>query len=157
MSESFKAEGSDFPNKHLEAYLKTDGKHGHLADFAAFGGPPDVPCLILETTGRKSGKKSLLPLIYGKDGENFVIIASKGGAPTHPVWYLNLDADPDVKIQVVDKKYTAKAVLAPAADRQRLYDMMSKIFPPYIKYQQITDREIPVVLLKPETEIDHLG
>jgi len=157
MSEDFKAEGADFPNHHLEAYLKTNGAHGHYADFTAFGGPPHVPCLILETTGRKTGTKHLLPLIYGKDGENFVIIASKGGAPKHPVWYLNLEADPAVKIQVVDKKYSAKAVLAPAADRQRLYDMMSEIFPPYIKYQQIADREIPVVLLQPEAEIDHLG
>ena len=129
MSEDFKVEGSDFPKRHLEAYLKTDGKNGHYADFTGFGGPPHVPCLILETTGRKSGKQQLLPLIYGEDGKNYVIIASKGGAPKHPVWYLNLAADPAVKIQVADKKYTGKAVVAPAADRQRLYDMMSKIYP----------------------------
>jgi deazaflavin-dependent oxidoreductase (nitroreductase family) len=115
-----------------------------------------VPCLILETTGRKSGMPQLLPLIYGKDGENFVIVASKGGAPKHPAWFLNLEAGPDIKFQVADKKYRGKAVVASSADRQRLFDMMAKIYPPYIAYQEKTDREIPVVLLQPEAEIDGL-
>lgn len=157
MTEAFKTTGADWQKRHLESYLETNGKIGHFADFTPLGGPPDVPCLLLETTGRKSGIQQILPLIYGMDGKNFVIIASKGGAPKHPAWFLNLESDPAVKFQVDDKKYSGKAVLAPAADRQRLYDMMAKIYPPYVEYQQKTDREIPVVLLQPAAEIDRLG
>jgi deazaflavin-dependent oxidoreductase (nitroreductase family) len=156
MTQNFKVEGPDWQQRHLDAYLESDGKIGHLVDFGAVGGPPAVPCLILETTGRKSGTPQLLPLIYGQDGENFVIVASKGGAPKHPAWFLNLEAGPEVKFQVVDKKYRGKAVVASSADRQRLFDMMAKIYPPYIAYQEKTDREIPVVLLQPEAEIDGL-
>src|SRR3978361_799991 len=109
MTERFKVEGPDWQTRHLQAYLETDGEHGHFADFTPLGGPPEVPCLILETTGRKSGAHQLLPLIYGKDGKDFVIIASKGGAPKHPAWFLNLDADPAVKFQIGGKKYSGKA------------------------------------------------
>jgi deazaflavin-dependent oxidoreductase (nitroreductase family) len=157
MTESYQLVGPDWQKRHLDDYLASNGKNGHLADFGPMGGPRAVPCLILETTGRKSGTPQILPLIYGKDGKNFVIVASKGGAPKHPAWFLNLEAQPQVQFQVVDKKYRGKAVVAPSADRPRLYEMMAKIYPPYIEYQQKTDREIPVVLLQPEAEIDHLG
>jgi deazaflavin-dependent oxidoreductase (nitroreductase family) len=141
---------------HLDIYLKTDGAEGHYADFTVAGGPKDTPCLILKTKGRKSGEPKLLPLIYGEDGGNFIIVASKGGAPNHPAWYLNLDADPNVEFQVGAKKYRGKASSTTGAERKRLYDLMAKIYPPYIDYQARTDREIPVVVLKPEGEIDKL-
>jgi len=155
MTESFKAGGPDWKNRHLDAYLKTGGKIGHLVDFTPAGGP-EVPCLIFQTIGRKSGKPQTLPLIYGKDGQNFVIVASKGGAPEHPAWYLNLEANPEVKFQVLEAKYTGKAEIAAEPERQRLFDMMAKIYPPYIEYQEKTEREIPVVILHPETTIDRL-
>lgn len=155
MTESFKAGGPDWNARHLDAYLKTGGKIGHLVDFTPEGGP-ETPCLILQTTGRKSGKPLTLPLIYGKDGQNFVVVASKGGAPAHPGWFLNLEANPEVKFQVVDAKYRGRAKIAAGAERKRLFDMMAKIYPPYIDYQKKTQREIPVILLEPEATIDRL-
>lgn len=156
MTQEFEAGGPDWNKRHLEAYLETDGAVGHLIDFTPLGGPAHTPCLILETIGRKSGQPQMLPLIYGKDGHDFVIVASKGGAPDHPAWYLNLDTQPDVKFQVLDKKYRGKARTVPSPDRERLFDMMAEIYGPYVDYQRNTDRKIPVVALAPEAEIDTL-
>jgi proline iminopeptidase len=155
MTETMKPGGPDWINRHIDAYLRTGGKLGHLVDFTP-AGHAETPCLILQTTGRKSGKTLNLPLIYGKDGENFIIVASKGGASAHPAWFFNLEADPDVKFQVLDAKYSAKAKIAGPGDRQRLFDMMAKVFPPYIDYQKKTEREIPVVILEPKGTIDRL-
>jgi len=142
---------------HLAAYLKTDGAEGHLVDFTVAGGAVDTPCLILKTTGRKSGEAKLLPLIYGEDAGRYVIVASKGGAPAHPAWYLNLEAKPEVEFQVVDKTYRGVArTVRDSAERKRLYAMMAVIFPPYIAYQAKTEREIPVVVLEPTAPIDRL-
>jgi deazaflavin-dependent oxidoreductase (nitroreductase family) len=142
---------------HLEAYLKTDGAEGHLVDFSAAGGPVETPCLILKTTGRRSGEAKMLPLIYGEDAGHYVIIASKGGAPDHPAWYLNLDAHPEVEFQVIDKKYRGVAqTVRDDAERDLLYAMMAAIYPPYIDYQAKTERRIPVVTLEPRTPIDRL-
>jgi len=156
MSEPIKVGEPDWTKKHLEAYLRTDGAVGHLFDFSAAGGPAATPCLILETTGRKTGQPQLLPLIYGKAEQNFVIVASKGGAPEHPAWYLNLHAQPAVKFQVADKKYRGRARTAASPEREQLFDMMAKIYPPYTEYQNKTERQIPVVVLEPEAEIDRL-
>jgi deazaflavin-dependent oxidoreductase (nitroreductase family) len=156
MSEEFKAGGADWNKRHLEAYLRTDGETGHLIDFTPVGGPAHTPCLILETIGRKSGQPTMLPLIYGEDGCAFIIVASKGGAPAHPAWFLNLEAQPEVKFQVVAKKYAGTARVVAGPERERLYAMMAEIYPPYIDYQQKTDREIPVVALEPVSEIDSL-
>jgi deazaflavin-dependent oxidoreductase (nitroreductase family) len=155
MTESFKAGGPGWNDRHLDAYLKTAGKIGHLVDFTPEGGA-ETPCLILQTTGRESGKKLTLALIYGKDGQNFVIVASPDGAPEHPEWFLDLEANPAIKLQVLDAKYSGKAQIAPPAERQRLFDMMAKIHPPYVAYQEQTGREIPVVILHPEAAIDRL-
>lgn len=141
---------------HVELYLKTDGAEGHEVDFRLPGVPP-VHCLLLQTTGRKSHAAHTTPLIYGKDGGGFVIIASKGGAPQHPAWFLNLKDHPEVRFQVADKKYRGNArIVADAADRTRLYAMMTGIYPPYRDYQAKTTREIPVVVLEPKEEIARL-
>jgi proline iminopeptidase len=155
MTESFKAGGPDWQNRHLDSYLKTGGKIGHLVDFTPAAGP-EVPCLILPTIGRKSGNTLTLPLIYGKDGQNFVIVASKGGAPEHPAWYLNLEATPAIKFQVLEAKYSGTAEIAAEPERQRLFELMAKIYPPYVDYQEKTERDIPVVILHPESTIDRL-
>ena len=89
-----------------------------------------------------------MPLIYGKDGDRHIIIASKGGAPEHPAWYLNLVAQPKVNVQVSDKKFHAVARVATGEERQRLWAMMTGVYPPYPDYQKNTDREIPVVVLE---------
>jgi deazaflavin-dependent oxidoreductase (nitroreductase family) len=141
---------------HRELYEKTNGAEGHFVDFSRAGGSAKTPTLLLKTTGRRSGEDRVLPLIYGEDGDHFVIVASKGGAPKHPAWYLNLDAHPEVEIQVGPKKYRGKARTARGAERERLFHMMEGVYPPYTAYQAKTDREIPVVVLEPQAEIERL-
>ncbi len=138
----------DWMQQHLDAYLKTNGAEGHLRDFSANGGKPDTPNLLLTTVGRKSGKSITLPLIYGKEGANYVVVASKGGAPEHPAWYLNLQAQPQVEVQVADKKFRAVAHAASGEERARLWQLMAEVYPPYLDYQKQTTREIPVVVLE---------
>ena len=135
--------------RHVEIYLKTDGAEGHVLDFGR-PGVPEVNTLLLQTTGRKSGAAKTTPLIYGKEGNGFVIVASRGGAPQHPAWFLNLRDQPAVRFQVADKKYRGTARIAQGAERARLYAMMTGLFPPYRDYQAKTSREIPVVVLERE-------
>jgi proline iminopeptidase len=141
--------------RHIELYLKTDGAEGHVLDFGR-PGVTAVPCLLLQTTGRKSRTPKTTPLIYGKDGGGFVVVASKGGAPDDPAWFLNLRETPEIRFQVVDKKYRGVARITAGAERERLFRMMAGLFPPYNDYQTKTAREIPVVVLEPQEEIDRL-
>jgi len=141
---------------HTDLYLKTDGAEGHLVDFTPAGGALETPCLILKTTGRKTGASKLAPLIYGEDANRYVIVASKGGAPNHPAWFLNLDADPKVSFQVGDKKFEGLARVAEGAERERLFAMMAELYPPYTDYQAKTNRRIPVVVLEPQKRIERL-
>jgi deazaflavin-dependent oxidoreductase (nitroreductase family) len=134
---------------HVRRYLETDGRDGHMWDSKVAGGPGPIPTLLLTTTGRKSGQPLLLPLIYGKAGKGYVIIASKGGAPAHPAWYLNLSAQPKVHVQVEAKRFDATARIATGAERTAIWDQMVRLFPPYADYQKRTKREIPVVILEP--------
>ena len=127
---------------HMQRYLATDGEDGHI-----FQG---VPSLLLTTKGRKSGDPRMLPLIYGKSEDGFVLIASKGGAPAHPAWYLNLDADPNVQVQVCADKYDAIASTVTGERREHLWALMAEVWPAYNEYQTKTDREIPVVLITPK-------
>lgn len=134
--------------EHVRRYLQSDGKDGHMWDSTIAGGPGPVPTLLLTTTGRKSGDAITLPLIYGKTGKDFVVIASKGGAPAHPAWYLNLSTNPEVSIQVEAQRMQATARTATGAERAALWDQLVEIYPPYTEYQQRTEREIPVVVLE---------
>ena len=135
---------------HIRRYLDSNGADGHVIDMTAVGGRKDTPTLLLTTKGRKTGKKSLLPLIYGEDNGRYVIIASKGGAPNHPSWYFNLDADPHVDIQVGSKRMHAVAQTAHGDQRSQLWKKMVSVYPPYVDYQTKTKREIPVVVLTPQ-------
>jgi len=130
-----------FGDEHVRQYEATGGKVGHDWN--------DANVLILHTTGRKSGATRKLPLIYGRDGKDYLIVASKGGAPTHPGWYLNLRAHPDVKIQVRDEVIPVTARTATAQEKARLWPIMTAEWPAYDDYQKGTSREIPVVLLSP--------
>ena len=134
---------------HLQRYLETDGADGHLWDSAPVGGPGPIPTLLLTTTGRRSGKPIVMPLIYGEAGGKYVVVASKGGAPTHPGWYLNLAAHRAVEVQILAKRFRATARTASGAERAELWQQMAAIYPPYDDYQAKTDREIPVVVLEP--------
>ena len=134
---------------HLRRYVESDGKDGHMWDSTPVGGPGPVPTLLLTTTGRRSGKPIVMPLIYGEADGNYLVVASKGGAPQHPGWYLNLAAQPQVEVQVLAKRFRAKARTSTGTERARLWEKMVAIYPPYNDYQKKTEREIPVVVLEP--------
>jgi deazaflavin-dependent oxidoreductase (nitroreductase family) len=138
----------DWVKDHIRRYLASDGADGHMITLP--NSPSPVPTLLLTTTGRRSGEKLVLPLIYGTTGESYAIIASKGGAPEHPGWYRNLLADPIVDVQVGAKRLRAKARTATGDERTRLWNQLAAIFPPYTEYQKkAAAREIPVVVLDP--------
>jgi len=132
---------------HVRHYIASNGREGHL--FAPPGTTEAVPTLLLATTGRRSGEKFIFPLIYGQDGHNYVVVASKGGAPDDPGWYRNLVQTPQVSFQVAEKTFTGTARTAMGAERARLWAQMAALFPNYENYQKQTPREIPVVVLEP--------
>jgi proline iminopeptidase len=133
---------------HRALYLK-DPEKGHDWNPASIGGPDRVvPTLLLTTRGRKSGQPRIMPLIYGKTDDGYVVVASKGGAPQHPDWYLNLEADPNVEVQVKHDKFHATAETVSGARRAELWKQMNQVWPPYESYQEKTQREIPIVLLR---------
>lgn len=129
-------------NKHIKTYVATDGVEGHEFRVGA-------PVLLLTVTGRKSGTLHRTALIYGRDGGNYVVVASAGGTPAHPAWYLNLVADPEVRVQVKADKFTARARTAEGAERARLWAEMSAIWPDDEVYQAKTERRLPIVVLEP--------
>jgi deazaflavin-dependent oxidoreductase (nitroreductase family) len=134
--------------EHIRRYQK-NGDEGHLWDASLGGGKGLVPTLLLTTTGRKSGEPRVMPLIYGKTPTGYAIVASKGGYPSHPVWYLNLLAQPKVRVQVANDKFEAKARVTRGAERAAIWKQMAAIYAPYDDYQKRTKREIPVVVLEP--------
>jgi deazaflavin-dependent oxidoreductase (nitroreductase family) len=140
----------DWIQNHIDQY-RSDPEKGHMWDSTVVGGPGPLPCLLLTTVGRKSGKKRVLPLLYAAADDGYVIVASKGGAPSHPAWYLNLQANPEVEVQVAAKIFSAKAETVSEADRDRYWDIMREIWPPYDDYQSKTERKIPIVFLTPIT------
>jgi len=156
MALSVQVGGRDWIERHLRAYLESDGAEGHLLDFSPGGGRPGTPTLILKTIGRRSGEPRLTPLIYGRHGGEIVVIGSKGGAPTHPAWYLNLIARPEVAFQVADRKHRGGWRVAEGAERTQVWDEMVELYPPYRDYQARAGREIPVVLLDPRETLDTL-
>ena len=134
--------------EHIRLY-QTDPEKAHHWDSTPLGGPGILPTLLLITKGRKSGETRMLPLIYGADGDRYVVIASKGGMPSHPLWYRNLEAEPECELRVGAKRVAARARVATGDERERLWNMMAKIYPPYLDYQKATTRTIPVVVLEP--------
>jgi len=135
--------------EHIELY-RTDPEKARMWDSTSLGGPGLLPTLLLTTTGRKSGEPRALPLIYGEAGDSYVVIASKGGFANHPIWYLNLQANPDCQLMVGAKAVTARARVAEGEERETLWKQMAKIYPAYDAYQKTAgDRTIPVVVLDP--------
>ena len=133
----------DWVGSHIKEYVETDGQQGHLWR--------GLPTLLLTTRGRKTGKLRRTALIYGQDGENYLLVASTGGGPKHPYWYLNLLENPLVEIQVKEKKLKAWARTADPEDKQRLWPVMSEIFPTYDEYivkAAQAGREIPLIILE---------
>ena len=136
--------------EHIKLYLEDPDK-GHMWDSSVAGGPGPLPTLLLTMTGAKSGQKRMLPLIYQKVGDRYVIIASKGGAPDHPAWYINLVKTPDCHIQVGKDQFDCVARTADSPEREELWEKMAAIYPPYNDYQDAAgSRVIPVVVLDPK-------
>lgn len=107
-----------------------------------------APLLLLNHTGAKSGQQRTSPLVYSRDGDRIVIIASKAGAPTHPHWYLNIVANPSVTVELPGEKFAARAVITSGDERARLYRAQADLMPNFDEYAAKTDREIPVVVLE---------
>lgn len=137
----------DWITEHLRQY-RDDPAKGHWWDGREFGGHEKTPTLLLTTKGRKSGRVLVMPVIYGIDDARYVLVGSKGGAPEHPAWYLNLVANPLVDLQIVAECFKARANTATGAERKRLFDLMTEIYPPFPAYQARTERELPVVVLE---------
>jgi deazaflavin-dependent oxidoreductase (nitroreductase family) len=133
--------------EHINLY-KTDPAKAHY--FQSPGTDEPKPALLLTTIGRKSGEPRQIPLIYGRAGDRFVIVASLGGALDHPMWYKNLQANPDAEIQVGVDHYNVRARDAQGEERAELWPIMVKILPQYLEYERATEgiREIPVVVLE---------
>jgi deazaflavin-dependent oxidoreductase (nitroreductase family) len=132
--------GEGWQADHARRYIETNGEEGHIWR--------GVPTLLLTTTGTRTGEPYTTPLIYGRNGDAYVIVASRGGAPAHPQWYRNLVAQPEVGLQVGAEKFTARARTATAAEKPALWQTMAAIWPAYDEYQAKTEREIPVVVLE---------
>jgi deazaflavin-dependent oxidoreductase (nitroreductase family) len=110
-------------------------------------GPMSAPCLLLDYQGRNSGKWRRTVLIYDRDGDDYLIVASKGGADQHPEWYLNLEANPDVRLRVETERFAARAETLSPEEKARVWPHLVEIFAPYADYQKKTERDIPVVRL----------
>ena len=130
-----------FGPEHVERYEATDGEEGHDWQKGSTVG-------ILTTTGRKSGEPRKTPLIYGKRGDDPIVIASKGGAPEPPTWYVNLQENPDAQFQILGDRFKVRARDATPEEKPELWKQMTAQWPDYDEYQKKTDREIPVVILE---------
>ncbi len=128
--------------EHVQRYRETDGEVGYLWN--------GVPTLLLTTTGRKTGRSRTTPLIFNRDGDDYLVVASMGGAPSHPNWYLNLTAHPDAEIQVRAEHLPVTAHTASPDEKPRLWAIVAEQWPNYDVYQSRTTREIPVVVLSPK-------
>jgi deazaflavin-dependent oxidoreductase (nitroreductase family) len=128
-----------FGPEHVRVYRETDGERGYRWR--------GTTILLLTTTGRSSGERRTTPLIHRTDEGRYVVIASKGGSPEHPDWFKNLRADPDVEVQVKGERFAAEPTVAEGEERERLWRLMTEVWPAYDDYAAKTDREIPVVIL----------
>jgi F420H(2)-dependent quinone reductase len=131
---------------HTFIYRKTNGKIG--------GWVANCPVLLLTTRGRKTNKQRTVPLLYLSDGENVVLVASNGGATKHPTWWLNLQSNPEAQIQLKGFTQRVRAEKGSAEEKQRLWPLLTAMYPGYKRYQEITNRDIPVVILCPINESD---
>ena len=125
--------------EHIRRYRETDGEVGYLWN--------GVPTLLLTTTGRRSGEPRTSALIFAREGDDYLVVASMGGAPQHPSWYLNLTANPDAEVQVKGDHIRVTARTASDDEKPRLWKIVTEQWPNYDVYQSRTDRTIPIVVL----------
>ena len=130
-----------FGEEHVRVYRETNGERGYIWRNG-------TEILLLTTIGRKSGEPRTTPLIHRRDGDRLVIVASKGGSPEHPDWFKNLSENDDVKVQVKADEFPVSASIAEGEERERLWELMTEVWPDYDAYQGNTDRQIPIVVLE---------
>ncbi len=129
-----------FGKEHVDRYRATDGAEGHEWQ--------GTTALLLTTTGRKSGEPRTTPLIYQRHGDDLLVVASKGGSDEPPLWYLNLQENPEVEVQVLGDRFRARARTATPEEKPEMWSIMTAAWPAYDEYTKKTDREIPVVVLE---------
>ncbi len=129
-------------NENLIADLRANGGKATSGPFVG------RPVLILTNIGARTGEVRETPLAYSRDGERFVVIASKGGAPTHPAWFHNLVANPEVKVEVLGEEFKARARVAEGAEHDQLYAAQAAEMPTFAEYQKKTERKIPAIVLE---------
>ncbi len=130
-----------FGAEHVRVYRETGGERGY--DWRG------TTILLLSTVGRSSGEPRTAPLIFCHDGDRFVVVASKGGAPEDPAWYANMEANPEAEVQVKADTIPVRMTVADGEERERLWKLMTDVWPDYDAYQAKTDRQIPIVVLAP--------
>lgn len=130
-----------YGQEHVDRYLATDGEEGH--DWVN-----GTTTLLLITKGRKSGESRTHPLIYRDFGDAYLVVASKGGAPEPPAWYLNLQDEPNVEVQIKGDRFRAHARTASPEEKPAMWKLMTEVWPAYDEYQTKTDREIAIVVLE---------
>ena len=143
MTDDYTPSPSDYVADHVQRYESSDGLDGGTM-------PNGSGVVVLTTRGRKTGKLRKSPLVRVTDGDRYIVIASMGGAPRHPSWFLNLVADPNVAIQDGSSRLEMRARTAAADERSQLWDLAVEQWPDYAEYQRKTDREIPVIVLEPK-------
>jgi len=130
-----------YGKEHVERYEATDGEEG-------YEWRNGTTILLLHTKGRRSGRDYTHPLIFREHDGAYVVVASKGGAPEAPEWFLNLEQEPDVTVQIKGERFAARARVATPEEKPDLWKLMAEVWPDYDQYQEKTDREIPVVVLE---------
>ncbi|MFJ6695916.1 nitroreductase family deazaflavin-dependent oxidoreductase [Streptomyces sp. NPDC091272] len=140
MSEQIEISPTGWVAKQAELYESSGGTKGATIE--------GVPCLLIDYRGRRSGTLRRTVLIYGRDGDDYLIVASKGGADEHPLWYLNLQEHPDVELRVGSERFPARAETLSAQEKARVWPGLVELFPQYAQYAKKTERDIPVVRLR---------
>lgn len=153
-ADEIRAERNDWVSDHRAEYLQSGGTRGHILDLAGVGGRTFTTHCLIRLRGRTSGREYVNPLIYGNFGGELVIVASKGGADSHPQWYLNIQASTTIDVQIATQAYQATWREPSDEERHEVWSYMTHLYPPYITYQQSTSRRIPLVMLAPGKSIN---
>jgi deazaflavin-dependent oxidoreductase (nitroreductase family) len=151
---AIRADRGNWITEHLETYLSSGGARGHIMDVSAVGGRAMTTHCLIKCKGRKSAKVYVRPLIYGNFGGEIVIVGSKGGADTHPEWYLNILASKTIGVQIATQAFEATWREPEGEERHEVWAYMSHLYPPYLAYQRSTTRKIPLVMLTLGRPID---
>jgi deazaflavin-dependent oxidoreductase (nitroreductase family) len=153
-AEAIRAKRGDWVTQHLTIYLSSGGTRGHILDVSEVGGRAMTTHCLIRYRGRATGKVYIKPLIYGNFGGELVIVASKGGADSHPEWYRNILAADKIDVQVATQAFEATWREPEDEERHEVWGYMAHLYPPYLAYQQSTARRIPLVMLAIGRPID---